>query len=67
MGILKIIPLVGSLFVKRSEDGQSTQVAAIPSGLAIYALTGVACYAQDAEPFSQCVERVWPLLGGLFS
>lgn len=66
MNILKLIPLIGSLFVKPTADGTKTQVAVVPSGTVLYALSGVACYAQTSEPFSQCVERLWPLIGGLF-
>lgn len=61
--MLKWLSLLGSVFAKRGEDGK-VEVAAIPSGLLVYALSGVACYAQTDEPFSQCMEAVAPLIGG---
>lgn len=63
--MIELLNLIGSAFVKQTKEGK-TQVALGPFAVVGYALTGAACYAQDSEPFSQCVNKVWPLIGGLF-
>lgn len=63
--MLKWISLLGSAFVKRGQDG-SVEIAAVPSGLLVYALSGAACDAQTSELFSVCMERLLPLVGGIF-
>lgn len=64
--MLKLLALIGSVFVKQDGETGKVRVAALPTGALLYILSGVACYTQDDEPFSICVERLIPFIGGTF-
>lgn len=61
--LLAMIQTVGSVFGKTSADGKK-EVAVGPIAVMYAAGMSAACYAQSAEPFSQCVRTIFSVLGG---
>lgn len=61
--LLATIQTIGSVFGKTGTDGRK-EVAAGPIVIVYTVGMSAACYAQSAEPFSQCVRTIFSVLGG---